>query len=351
MAVRNLSGGFFRQAVVTVKKAIPGLDGRFFEDPSAEIIFRQPYSSIGLAMAIKAEQSYFTPNTICNLQIWNPSDEMVDAFAFNTLTYLERPLVEIRAGQSDVLVQRSRNINQVTRSLPVLFTGYPTWWSDESIPRAGGRLLTVRLSDMVASSRTARVGKQYRKGTLIITMLRDLMKIAQQKADFVDMDASVSFSALKLKNSLMFNNRQIFTQVLPMLARRFVFSWRVIGTSYSFTPLDSKGTSGALETISNQNGMIEFPTTINFVHWNIKTLFGFPQLFVPGQSVRVISKQFTRTTSIRRRIGIANVNTGDNSITGLIVEGAYNFNDVNGDCRYKVSPDGQPINGNPILTL
>lgn len=81
----------FRQAVVSVRKPT-GATGstdvdKLYYPPEAEILFRQPYHNLGLAMTFNFQQSFFTPFSTCSLMIENNSTKMADVFKFDNMDY------------------------------------------------------------------------------------------------------------------------------------------------------------------------------------------------------------------------------------------------------------------------
>jgi hypothetical protein len=329
----------YRQGVISVFQSTG--NSQFSSEATTEIIFRQPFNNLGLGFTFSFERKYFSPFSVCTASIINPSNQIVDAFNFDPVTYKNRPLVEIRAGYSDVKIQSASEVNALKASLPLRYSGHPTFSQDFKLP--GGRELRFQLSDIQASSRSARVGKQYKKGKTIISIIEDLLKIGGAQGDLTALKNDSAFSGLTLENSVLYNNRQIFTQVLPELAKRYLFTFVVENQKYIFKLADKRGPAGALIEISENTGMIEYPVSINWVHWIVKTLYGKPAGVRRGGWTKVISKVFNPTTGP--------VSPTGSEITALVVDEKHIWGDEQAAIEYVISPEGQPINAIPILNL
>ena len=141
----------------------------------------------------------------------------------------------------------------------------------------------------------------------------------------------------------MFNNRQVVAQVFPQLRKSFKFTFNIEDGSYKFRPATEPGKVGVLERVNATTGMVEHPASINWSHFRVKTFFGLPRIFSPGDWMKISSPVF-----IPRDKNPTGLEASKDS---LVVEGAYRFNDENAICEYIVSPSGSPVNGNAILAL
>lgn len=331
----------YRQAVISVFKTLDD-NGTFSPTADIDIIYRQPFNNLGLAIEFSFANTYFAPYSTCNITVHNPSSDMVDAFIFDSLTYRKRPKVEIRAGYSEVKMKSNLDVGVLKGDLDLIYWGHPIFSSDDKV--VGSRLFTIQLSNIVASTRVIRVQKLYRKGWTILSMLKDLASVANLKTDFSALEVD-EFASIKLDNPLYFNNRQIVSQVLPALARDFKFYYFIREGSYIFKSSTTRGIKGTLTDINSKNGMIERPVSINWVHYSVKTLFGLPEILDRGSWVRVQSPVFAKPTDAAQA-GIAKL--FEPEIDALIVEAKYNWNDEDAFIEYIVSPSGNPLNANPI---
>lgn len=332
----------YRQGVISVFKALE--DGKFSPKPETEIIFKQPFNNLGLGFAFSFTRNYFSPYAPCQLSIINPSNEIVDAFSFDPKTYKKRPLIEIRAGYSDVKMKTFKDLDKLKVSLDKIYTGHPTFGADNKT--SGGRVFNVRLNDIVAVSRTARVGKQYKKGRSILSVLDDVLKIAKVKFDLNSLIRDPDFPKLSLENTIFYNNRQIMTQVLPSLAKKYGFKFYVTNGVYEFRSSTNKGPVGVTKEVSEKNrSMIEHPVSVNFVHWKVKTFFGRPKVFDRGEWMKVVSNVFTKKSFV------GPPSPTGTTVTALIVNANYSWQNESASIEYVISPSGQPINSTPELSM
>ncbi len=330
----------FRQCVITVYPAAVQ------SGAPVDIIFRQPYHNLGLAISYQFVLDYFQPYADCNGSILNPSNAIVDAFYFDPKTYKNRPLIEIRAGHSSVKITSLSEVESLKRTLPLRYTGHPTFFKDNKIN--GGRRLEFSLSNIEASSRSARVGKTYAKGRKILSVLADLAKVAKIKADFSALKKDTEFSAKVLANTIFYNNVQVMSQALPRLAKLYGFVFMADNGRYLFKLSKTQGPVGALIEINERNGMIEHPVSLNWVQWSIKTLYGQPDGLQRGGWAKVASEVFNKAESVSPTFVGPVI---DSTLQALILNESHVFNDSEAFIEYTVSPDGQPINSTPELRI
>jgi len=297
-------------------------------------------------MSFNFTRSYFSPIATCNLAIQNIDNDIVSAFAFDSRTYKNRPRVEIRAGYTDFRANDAGDIEELKNRLREVYTGYPFFSSDDKI--VGGRVLTVQMSDLIASARSKRISQTFSKGRTLISILEAIEKSTKGLLfSLGEIRVDAVLSTAKLENNLYFNNRQIITDILPELARTFKFYWLAKGNVFIFKPARTRGRVGSKVVVNRFNGMVEHPVSTNWVHYKLKTLFGLPELIQPGGWVRMESDFFGRSTASQVTV----VKGTNDTIDGLVVEAQYDFADQVAQIIYTVSAEGQPVNTNPVLQI
>lgn len=331
-----------RQSVISVFRPLDDA-GHFLNIPALDIIFRQPFHNLGLAYSFNFSKSYYAQFTTANLSIENIDNNIVDAFYFDTVNLKKRPLVEIRAGYSDVKLKNLTKLLTLKQSLPLIYSGTPYYNQDNKT--IGGRIFNIQLSDFQSFTRVGRVVKKYSKGRLITEIIDDLLVSIKTRFSIQALIEDSEFRSLKLENNLMYNHRHVLSDILLELAKQYGFIFFVNSSgTYEFRVV-SKSTSGIATDINSRNGLIEHPVGINFVQWTIKTLFGLPSILYPGDRVKIESEHF-------RRIALPPPNKNvDNILDGLIVDANYNWNDSSAEIQYTVAADGQPVNVNIVKAI
>lgn len=328
-----------RAAIVSVFRATDD-DGGFADEPK-DILFRQPFHNLGLAMTFGFAKTYVSPFAKCDLVIENPSNLMVESFGFDRTTYERRPLVEIRAGYSDVEITTKAAIAQLKNSLDVVYTGYPYYVLDQKV--VGGRSLTVSLSDVSTTflqGKRGRVSEEFRLGQPILEVVKAILKeMNGVKFDLSELEKS-PVAAKILPNSIMYNNIPIIPTVLPNLGREFGFYMSIDPTGIlKFRPAGVIPATGTLATVGPKTGMIEHPARMNWTHWNVKTLFGLPMLFYPGTWMTVESDFLER--------GIV---AESKTLTGVVINGDYQWQDESAMTSYVIAPEGEPVESQPVIS-
>lgn len=330
-----------RAAVISVFKAT-GETNEFADGPIVEIVFRQPFHDLGLGFTFSFTKSYVAPFGTCDLVIQNISSKIAEAFSFDRVNYTFRPRVEIRAGYSDVAITKISQLNELKNSLDVVYTGFPYYAYDEKI--VGGRVLTVNLSDVSTTflqGKNARVAEEYRSGQTVIEVLKDLLgHIEGIKFDLSELSKEPSFASKRLPQNVFYNNLPIIPTVIPNLGRDFGFFFTTDATGQLvFRPSKQAPQTGAVSIVSATTGMIEHPAKVNWTHVNVKTLFGLPRLFYPGEWMTVQSDYLDRAL-------IAN----SKSVSGAVINGDYQWNDETAQVAYVIAPEGVPVSQNPVIT-
>jgi len=327
-----------RQAVISVFAATNDF-GEYTNAPIREILFRQAYHRQGLAYEFRFSKAFATPFGQCDLTIHNPSANLADAFAFDSISYKQRPRVEIRAGYA---APYDGDIEALKNALPMVYAGFPYYVYDQKI--VGGRVLTVQLSDastgMLFGPNT-RISEQYRAGQPLIEVLKDLLgRIPGLQYDISELEADKRVSAVTLPADVMYTALPILSTVIPNLGREFGFAFSLDGQGkYVFRATAAIADSKTPTVISATTGMIEHPARVNWTHWNVKTLFGLPRVLYPGEWVRIESEYLDRSRSAETK-----------SLTGMVVNADYEFSDASATIGYVVAMDGSPISTQPVIT-
>jgi len=322
----------FRQSVISIFKAVS--EGNYKKTPDLNIVFRQPFNSFGLAYTFSFNKSFFAPITDCKIVIFNADSKIVEALQFEYSKPRTRPKIEIYAGYSDTKILNNSNveINRLKSSINQVYTGFPIFFSDDKL--VGERELSIDCTDISLVGSSERVSASFKENTLVTTILEELL--SDLEVDLSLLKSNTTFANLKIEHEVFYNNRLLLEDVIPDLERQYGFTHL---TNYDgqlvFQNKSEKGQPGnsLQNVISPQNGMIEFPNTINWVDYECRTFFGRPDIFYPGE--RVTLKASNLTTDVR----------------GLIVNGEYNFNDREAEIRYIINQYGQPFNAYPILRI
>lgn len=326
-----------RQGVISIY-ASDGVGG-FLPVPEKNIIFYQPYHKFGLSYSFSFEKNYFSPITDCQIVINNPDNSIGEAIAFEYTKPYTRPIVRIWAGYSDYRLLRftEPDINNLKATLNEIYAGFPIFYSDDKVGAANGagRELLIRLTDVSLQGSKRRINKLFSAGTLIVNIVLALIRELGINADISDLLANRNFQQLKIEQDIYYSSRFILEDVLPDLERQYNFSHFSGNTGdLIFKVLDDQGTpaGAAANEISNSNGMIGFANTSNWVDVELKTLFGRPDIFYPGDRVSIVAP---------------NLNPVQNT-EGLILKAGYSWNDQDAEISYTVNTFGQPANPFPI---
>ncbi len=331
------TGYGYRQAVLTVysEEDLLGLSA------VSEIFFRQPFNRLGYSMNFTFQKTYVSsgPFTDCNIQIQNPSQRVVESLSlFGPSKYKGRPRVEVRAGYSKEQIYRRSDANKLKNSLPIIYTGYPYEMYDNKV--LGGRVFTVSLFDAQTNNLYGKVSRYF--GTFAAgSRLSDVVNALAVAGKFqIDTEGDPVVSLVlstRISSKLFYNGRFILQDILPSLGRTYGFSYSVNPQGvYVCRSLVAAPRAGAPEIISAETGLIEQPTRVNSSHWQVKTLFGLPRMFFPGDWVTIKAPFLKRFT-------------GQDTVTGCVIDGDYNFADGSADCTYVVAPEGEPVTYFPFL--
>lgn len=332
------TGYGYRQAVLTVYSVTEGVEVEVI----AEIFFRQPFNRLGLAMSFGFQKTYTStgPFSDCPVVIHNPSPKIVNSLiGYDFKTYKDRPRVEIRAGYSKVQIQKFSDANKLKTSLPLIYTGYPFEFYDNKI--RGGREFSVTLFDGQAVKlygNAARFFGTFAAGSYLSDIIGALCNAAKIKFEIDDIvGSSTFFSKTQVKNKLFYNGRFVLQDILPALGRSYGFSYSVGPQgSYVFRSMLNTPNLGAFEVVNATNGLIETPSRVSRTHWQIKTLFGLPRMFFPGDWMKVEAPFFERYT-------------GKDNVTGCVIDADYSFDDSVGMCTYTIAPEGEPVTLFPFI--
>jgi hypothetical protein len=343
-----------------------------YSDVATDIIFRQPYNTLGYAFSFSFEKSYFASFSPLQMRIENNSNEIADAFTFDTTNYNNpRPLIEIRAGYTELKIKNYIDRDFLKQELPLIYSGFPSYYNDSKT--RGGRNLVINLSDMHVvnlSGKLSRVTARYPAGMKITDVVIDLcnklnvkydvgqlvavdniadntntaLSAAAAGANAIFASGSPDISGARLKNrtainDLWYNNRLILTDVLPTLGRQYGFYLTVYPDGTHVFLLSGVPAVGALIEVSASTGLIEYPTMINWTHWTFQTLFNAPACLYPGEWVKLRDPYFLRNE----------VTSKGDYVTGAIVSSHYQWSDSTARCRYVLAPEGKPVESVPRL--
>lgn len=318
--------------------------------PNQEIIFRQPYHPWGLAYSFNFTKGIFTPFSTCTIVIYNPSPEITDSLKFDPNNPFNRPKIEIRGGESESRLlsytpgtpAAQGELAPLKSELPLLYTGYPFFFSEDK--QIGGKTLTIQCSDMSQDVATIRINDQFISGTPVLSILQKLFP----DADLTEVASGLS--GVVTENPVYYNNLLLHSQVLPELARIYKFRYYftqggIVKFTMSGIPQDGNKTT----IVNNTTGLIEYPVSINWCFWNIKTFFGRPVVFYPGQWMTVDLTNLKGSQVLFSNTGGVTEFFGKKS--GLVVEAKYNWQDESAEIQYTISPDGYPVETSPIQAL
>ena len=161
--------------------------------PIQEIIFRQPYHNLGLAYSFNFTKSFFAPISTAQIAIQNPSADMINALRFDPAKPMERPKIEIRAGESNFRLDSIGLINTFKTSpgMDLVYTGHPYFFTENKFP--GGKTLNISCSDMDAPDRQERSNKTFRQGEITVLLALQSL-LANTKCDFTGIQAIKSLA-------------------------------------------------------------------------------------------------------------------------------------------------------------
>jgi len=332
----GVTGYGFRQAVLTVFQEADTLG----LSATSEIFFRQPFNRLGYSMNFSFQRTYVSsgPFNDCNIQIENPSQNVVNSLTIaGPNKYKGRPRVEIRAGYSKVQIERRADANKLKNSLPLIYTGYPYEMYDNKI--RGGRVLSVTLFDAQAINlygKASRYFGTFAAGTRLGDIIKVLAAAGNIKIESGDAIAEELFAG-RTSAKLFYNGRFIIQDILPALGRSYGFSITINPQGlYVCRSMIAAPRAGAPDVLSENTGLIETPSRVNASHWQAKTLFGLPRVYFPGDWVTI------KAPFIKRY-------TGQENVTGCVIDGDYSFADSTGECTYVVAPEGEPVTYFPFL--
>jgi len=152
------------------------------------------------------------------------------------------------------------------------------------------------------------------------------------------MRRDVVLSNTQLKHEVIYMFKNLYSQILPELSRiyGFLYNRRADG-SVHFISSRTTPTQGTLKgDINNRTGLIEYPTKINWNHWQVKTFYGRPFIAYPWEWVS---------------INASNLDSTDKVMQAMVIEAAHKFNDESAEIIYKVAPNGEPAVINPIIPV
>lgn len=331
----------YRAAVISVFKATDDQDS--FESQPYDIVFRQAFHDLGLAMSFSFNKSYAAPLSECELEILNISREIINAFTFDPTTYTRRPLVQIRAGYSPLQITAKEQIGELKNTLPIVYSGFPWYLNDAKV--VGGRSLRISLSDVSTTflqGENARIAEWFRKGQRLTEVLEVLLSsIAGLRFDLNALKDDPILSTRSIPNDIFYNNIHILGAIIPTMAREYGFRFSTDATGvYIFVPAQARPKTGALTIVSAETGMINHPGSVNWTHWGVQTLFGLPKVFFPGEWM-TIDAQFIE------RSGVAS--TG--KLDGVVIDAAYDWSDDSASISYVIAPEGEPVSSAPVITV
>ena len=275
----------------------------------------------------------------------NTNNDIRDAFSFDYKTLKARPKVEIRAGYLD---NPESDVDALKSKLVLNYTGSPTFVSDDKT--RGGRNLEVRLSDISTSTSTSRITTTIQTGASLIGAIQQLTSPLGINIDIEELSLDATLASAKFENTVFYNSRQILTDILPSLTKQYPFGFYTDPNgTLKFVSKVNKTTSNASQPenlISSLTGMIEHPVGVTWVHWQVKTFYGRPRIFKPGEWARVQSRFFADS---KQGVPVSDSST-ENFIDGLIIEAKYQWKDSNAVIDYKLSAEGQPVTGYQVLS-
>jgi len=327
----------FRQAVISIYPAIAGTPGEYKLMPDLDIVFRQPYHNFGLSFTFNFTKSFAVSMSICNITINNPSKNMISMMQFDTKTYYNRPKIEIWAGESEYKLLSNDALSvQGLKSSPgmsMVYTGYPIFFVENKF--VGGKSLYIQLSDVNPPDASQRITKNFNSGITLIDLLTQISAYAHASWDLSQISSDPTFSSVVIPHSVIYTAKNIYAHVLPELSRLYGFVYnRMADGNLLFIPADYSVQGGNRGEISNLNGMIEYPTQINWVHWNVKTFYGRPFILYPQEWATFRA---------------SNLDGGFKQ--AMVVDATHNFNDDTAEIIYKISPNGDGPITNPIKVM
>lgn len=316
-----------RQAVITVYESTG--DGQYSPE-GYDIFFRQPWNYYGLAFNFSFEKDYFSPIADCELSIFNTSNEIDGKFTFDPSSYRGRPKIEIRAGDTkEKLIDRNKSENW-KQSLPLVYTGV-VYYFTKNLQQTENSL-SLQLTDISLLSSTYRAnGAFFRGGTPVMLVLRKLLSQIDGLEYGFDPLLESKYNEL-LDRDCDFTGQFIIREAVRRLALQygFIYFFSESG-SLTFAPRKQSGKTEPQE-ITPETGMIGHPDSINFNHYNVKTVYGKPDIFLPKQWVSVKSNSLD-----------------GGELYGLIIKAAHQWDDSEAHIVYTVSPSGSPVEHTPVL--
>jgi hypothetical protein len=326
----------YRQALISIYKSQG--EGQYKTIPDKVIIFRQPYHNLGLSMSFSFEKSFAVTVTDCAIEIENVDNTIADALQYDYNKPRTRPKIEIHAGQSDTKITSSSNveINRLKASLNRVYTGFPIFFSNDKF--LNSRILTIDCTDISLLLSSERVTEYYRAGTTLFTMLEDILENSLADLSLLRLDRA--FVAIEIEQDVYYYSRFILEEIIPDLENQYGFTHYTNSSGdMVFIYLLDKGTAGSTEQniISPSTGLIEYPNTVNWIDYECRTFFDKPDIFYPGDRVTLKSPNLSGSTS--NNLG---------TVSGMVTNGQYNFNDSEAEIKYIVNSYGQPFNTRPI---
>lgn len=322
----------YRQAIISITKAqSPGV---YPGVPTVNILFRQPFNKLGLSFEFSFSKSYAVPFSDNQIKIENPSEKMVEALAYEYSEPLTRPLIEIYAGYSSTRITTGDmvSINRLRASLNQIYTGFPIFYSYDKF--SAKYVLLIDCVDILRGT-GERVNVSFKSQTPLTTVLQSLLQ-GKARFDLSGLLRSPRFPSVVLDNDVLYSDQLVLEDILPDLSEQYGFSY-TIDPNGSITFKDDTIqdiNAPQLKTISVVNGLIDFPNSKNWVDYDVKTLFGRPDIFFPGDDVTVFAK-----------------NLSSGKVAGKIVDATYTWGAEGAEIVYTVNSLGQFANPYPVVRI
>jgi len=320
-----------RQGMISVYAPTDNLGNHVAE--GEHIIFNQPFNNFGLNYEFSYTRSYFYPFIDLSLKIYNISDEIVNLFNYDYGNFGKRPKVEIHGGYTDYRMSSEADADILESNLNLLFVGFPYYVASQKIP--GGRYLDVKLSDIMSDKRNKKLVKTFRKGSMLVNeILTGILNESGIKYDLALLNTA-AFSGVKTEIDLFYNGDFILSGILPKLSQQYGFYFYTnTSGALIFAPSGTQRKGSIQAELTIENGLIEYPTQINNTQYSVKTFFGAPSIFSPGDYVKIVSDQFAAK-----------------SATGLIIDGSYRWGTDDAEIVYKFGEDGKPVEVYPVFPI
>lgn len=317
----------FRQSVIEIEK----------NGSIKDIYFLQPFNKLGLHYEFSFSKTFGEVSTMMELSLYNVGGDTVGLFSFDPLSLTSRPKVSVYAGYSKAKPKSASEIGEVKKSLPLVFSGYPFFVSE--VFELTEKRLDVKLTDRMALAEDSknRVVALFQAGTNLKEILATLSK---QSGQAFDTAAITNILNQKIDNSLLLTGQHIFRYVMPLLGRRFGFTFNFKPTGeVLFLPTTPALAQGKV-VLSADTGLVQIPLRQNWTQWQVETFFGMPEVLFPGDWVTVQSRALTG-------YGVSESGT----VTGLVVGADYSFG-KEASVMYTIATDGVPGSGSmPIIEV